>query len=147
MESLAAGCLGTPHPASRVAGRTGDDAVRKLAANADRGTVRHQLAAARRCPGPAADAHRRQWLVLLLAQFSPIKSRQYALQAPALCIAEGAGPAAPGSHDAALYSVVRCRAVRPERGILLAELKRSILGWLLASGPGLPRRRSGPPIT
>src|SRR5579864_3564648 len=107
MESPAAGGLGTPHPARRVAGRAGDAALRKLVANADRGAVRHHHPAAHRGPGPAADARDRQRLVLLLARLSPVESRQHALEAPALCIAEGDSPAAPGGHDDALYRTVR----------------------------------------
>src|SRR5579863_5775671 len=112
MESPAAGRLGTPHPARRVAGPPADAAVRKLVANADRGTARHQPAAACRRSNPAADAYRCQRLVLLLAQLSPVESRQHALEAPALCIAEGAGSSAPRGYDDALYRQVRRRAIR-----------------------------------
>src|SRR5579859_6635248 len=112
MENRAAGRLGTPHSARRVAGRSGDAALRKLVANADRGTVQCYHPAACRRPGSAADAHDRQWLVLLLAQLSPVESHRHPLEAPALYIAEGAGPSAPGGHDDALYRTVRCRTVR-----------------------------------
>ena len=47
MENLAAGCLGTPHQARRVAGRSGDAALRKLGASWVRGTAHsnfHHLA-------------------------------------------------------------------------------------------------------
>ena len=73
---------------------------------------RRQHPAARWCPGPPTDAHARQRLVFLLAQLSPVESRQHTLEAPALCIAEGTGPAAPGSHDNAFYRKVRCRGIR-----------------------------------
>src|SRR5579872_5364382 len=111
MESPAAGCLGTPCPARRVAGRSGNAAVRKLGASADRGTAVRQPEAACRRPNPTADAHPRQRLVLLPAQLPPVESRQHALEAAALHATEGISPSAPGSHDDAFHRTIWCRAI------------------------------------
>src|SRR6266571_2298630 len=82
---LANGLLGSEAPGNLLTllhARAGDAALRKLGAFADRGTVRHQHPAARRRPGPAADAHARQRLVLLLVQQSAARVDQ--LDAPGL---------------------------------------------------------------
>ena len=141
MESLAAGCLGTPHQTRRVAGRSGDAALRKLGASADRGADRRQHQAARWCPSPPTDAHARQRLVLLLAQLSPVKSRQHALEAPALRAAEGTGPAAPGSHDDALLpqsSVSRYSCVNGARNschTIRRSSSRALREWINSMHP------------
>ncbi len=75
MENLAAGCLGTPHQARRVAGRSGDAALRKLGASWVRGTALLQLPPSCWNPDPTTNTYIRQRLVLLLTQLSPVESR------------------------------------------------------------------------